>query len=339
MPRLSREERLIALGMIQANRSYSEVARHFGCTRRTISNLVERNAETGSVDDRPRPGRERVTTPEQDRYINLLHLRNRFRSASRTARETPGRNNPRISSSTVRRRLRQRDLRCRRPVRGSILTPIRRRRRLLWTQQRVNWTQRRWNTVLFSDESRFCIDRPDGRERVWRRRGERYANCCIRERDRWGGPSVMVWAGISFHHRTPLVVLEGNLTARRYISDVLEEHAIPFIEQHPNHRIFQHDNARPHSANITSDYLRDQGVSVLPWPAFSPDLSPIEHLWDQLGRRVCERETPPRTRQELINELRVECDRIQQRNIQTLIMSMRRRCQETITARGGHTRY
>ena len=62
MPRLSREERLIALGMIQANMNYSQVARHFGCSRTAIRNLVERHAETGSVDDRPRPGRERVTT-------------------------------------------------------------------------------------------------------------------------------------------------------------------------------------------------------------------------------------------------------------------------------------
>ena len=143
MPRLSREERLIALGMIQANMNYSQVARHFGCSRTAMRNLVERHTETGSVDDRPRPGRERVTTPEQDRYIRLLHLRNRFRPASRTARETPGRHNPRISSPTVRRRLRERALRCRRPVRGNILTPIRRRRRLLWTPQRVNWVQRR----------------------------------------------------------------------------------------------------------------------------------------------------------------------------------------------------
>ena len=72
MPRLSREERLIALGMIQTNNNYSEVARHFGYTRRIIRNLVERNAETGSIDDRLRPGKERVTTSEQDRYINLI---------------------------------------------------------------------------------------------------------------------------------------------------------------------------------------------------------------------------------------------------------------------------
>ena len=88
----------------------------------------------------------------------------------------------------------------------------------------------------------------------------------------------MVWPGLSFYHSMPLVVLEGNLTARRYISDVLEEHATPFIEQHPNLRIFQHDNARPHSANITSDYLHAEVASVLPWKAFSPDLGPIEHL-------------------------------------------------------------
>ena len=72
MPRLSRKERLIALGMIQANMNYSQVARHFGCSRTAIRNLVERHAETGSVDDRPRPGRERVTTPEQDRCTVIL---------------------------------------------------------------------------------------------------------------------------------------------------------------------------------------------------------------------------------------------------------------------------
>ncbi len=131
MPRLSRDERLRALGMVDGHMTYSAVAQIFGCTRRTIMNLVQRHEQTGTVDDRPRPGAERVTTPEQDRYIRLQHLRNRFRTATQTAQETAGIHNPRISVSTVSRRLYDARLRSRRPVRGNMLTPVRRQRRLM----------------------------------------------------------------------------------------------------------------------------------------------------------------------------------------------------------------
>ena len=124
MPRLSREQHLWALGMVEAGSSYSDIARHMGCSQPTIRNLVECQNTTGSPDDRLRPGRERVTTPNQDRYIRLQHLQDRFRCASRTARETPGRNNPRISSPTVRRRLREVNLQARRPFRTNILTMV-----------------------------------------------------------------------------------------------------------------------------------------------------------------------------------------------------------------------
>ena len=61
------------------------------------------------------------------------------------------------------------------------------------------------------------------------------------------------------------------------------------IYQQHNVGIFQHDNARPHTARHTQNSLRIQNVNVLRWPARSPDLSSIEHLWDQLGRQVRER--------------------------------------------------
>lgn len=59
------------------------------------------------------------------------------------------------------------------------------------------WTGISRSCVLFSDESRFCVSTNDRRQRVWRARGERFAECAIVEHDRFGGPSVMVWAGIS----------------------------------------------------------------------------------------------------------------------------------------------
>ena len=174
-----------------------------------------RYAQTGTVNDRPRSGRPRVTTHTEDRYIVLQHLRDRFLPASVTAAETEGLHHHRISDDTARRRLRDAGLVARRPFKGPVLTSLHRRKRLRWCQHYHRWTQQQWSQVLFSDESRFCVSFADGRQRTWRRRGERYAPCCITEFDRMGGPSVMVWAGISAQFTTPLVVIEGYLTSAR----------------------------------------------------------------------------------------------------------------------------
>ena len=220
-----------------------------------------------------------------------------------------------------------------------MLTPIRRRNRYDWCRQHLRWTQRQWQSVMFTDESRFCIDMNDGRAKVWRRQGERYTDCCVREYSRWGGGSVMVWGGISWRYRTLLVVIEGNLTSRWYIDEVLEPVLVPFLQNHADVTLYQQDNARPHSARLITDFLGQNNVQVLPWPAFSPDLSPIKHLWDQLGRRVFNSRHNVHNRQQLIQTLNREWEAIPQYKIQRLIRSMRRRCKATIDVNGGHTRY
>ena len=116
MRRLGNDERHRAMGMLDGGMSFRQVARHFGCSPSTIIILLQRHRETGSVNDRPRSGRERVTTPDQDRYIVLQHLCDRFLTASEMAAATPGRHQPRISGNTVWRRLYESDLRARRPA-------------------------------------------------------------------------------------------------------------------------------------------------------------------------------------------------------------------------------
>ena len=85
--------------------------------------------------------------------------------------------------------------------------------------------------------------------------------------------------------------------------------------------------------------MSQNNIHVLPWPALSSNLSPIEHLWDELGRRVRHRKNPPETLQELRDALVYEGNNIPQACIQRLIDSMRRRCDAVVVARGGHTRY
>ena len=331
MPRLTQDERNQAMGMLQAGMQVRHIAAALNCVPSTIRRLQQRYEETGSVQDRPRDGRPHATTVAQDRQLVRRHLQNRFTPATQTATQL------RVSSRTVRRRLATAGLVARRPFIGPILTPRHCLQRLTWAQEHVRWTAAKWRSVLFTDESRFCLHQADGRLRVWRRQGERMAPDCVLQADSWCARSIMVWGGISRDHRTPLHVFESRITAAVYQEDVLQNIVVPFLRNHRHLAVLQQDNATPHSARRTQDYLRQEHVTTLPCPSLSPDLSPIEHLWDQLGRRVTGHN--PRTCDQLQAAILQEWDNIPQTRITRLVGSMRSRCNAIIAARGGHTRY
>ena len=141
----------------------------------------------------------------------------------------------------------------------------------------------RWSGILFSDESRFSLSFNDGRTRVRRRSGERFIGATITEHERHGGGSVLVWGGIRLNNRTPLYVIEGNLTAQRYRDEILQPIVLPALKEMELTDLFQDDNARHHRGRIVNEFMRQHDIERLPWPANSPDLAPIEHIWDKLA--------------------------------------------------------
>ncbi|ROL54157.1 Transposable element Tc1 transposase [Anabarilius grahami] len=196
MPRVPAHLRERALGMLQGGRRTADVAKAINCHVRTVRRLRQRYRETGRTADHPRSGRPRVTTPAQDRYIRISHLRDRYRMATTTARVTPGTHNPSISAQTVRNRLREAGLRACRPVVRQVLTRHHQQQLRLWAQTHLRWTRQEWQKVLFTDESLFCLIRRDGRIRVYRRRNERYTEACA---------LVEEWGNISQQELTNLV--------------------------------------------------------------------------------------------------------------------------------------
>lgn len=328
------------MALVDDGRSQRYVSRSLGIPETTVRRVVQRYRETGRYTRRPGSGRPRATSSREDRFVVLQTLRNRTQTAVETAARIRRAMDVDISARTVRRRLAEMSLHSRARVTAPQLTPAHRVARLQFAREHENWTEADWAHVMFSDESRFALHSSDGRIRVWRRRGERYAACNTAEMVPFGGGSVMVWGGITLDARTELHVFQRpSMNARVYITEVLEQYVMPFAPFIGEEFLLMHDNARPHVANEVQVYLNEIGVRTLRWPARSPDLNPIEHIWDELGVNIRRRLNPPLCLQELRAVLTEEWERIPQEHVANLIRSMTRRLQAVIQARGGNTRY
>ncbi|GFX23447.1 transposable element Tcb2 transposase [Trichonephila clavipes] len=157
---------------------------------------------------------------------------------------------------------------------------------------------------------------------------------------RFGGGGVLVYGGISIDGRTDLYIIrDGPLTARRYRDAILRPIEVPYATAIGDDFILMDDNSRPHRANLVEDSLFEEGIVRMEWRACFPDMNPIEHVWDALGRRVAGRQPSPQTLQELEKALLEEWDRIPQLVINSLIDSIPQRCSTLLAVRGNHTPY
>lgn len=327
------------VALLESGLSVRNVANQLNISKSTVSRLFKRYRETNSFNRRPGSGRTRKTTARDDRFIMMTSLRNRHISAVGVQHELQRTRDVAVSEWTVRRRLKEKNLTPKRAATGPRLTPHHRQARLDFALQHVNWTHEQWSHVLFTDESRACLYVNDRRERVYRRPGEPGAQCCIKETVAFGGGSCMFWGGITSEVKSDIVFincgLEGeSLMTERYKEKVLEDQVIPFAAFYGEEFVLMHDNARPHKAIIVTSYLEDVGIDTLVWPANSPDLNPIEHLWDMLKRKVRARNPSPVTTVELKMALREEWDNLPQDVGKNLIFSMKNRLEAVIRARG-----
>ncbi|GFV43359.1 transposable element Tcb2 transposase [Trichonephila clavipes] len=140
----------------------------------------------------------------------------------------------------------------------------------------------------------LCARRP-----MWDR-GSRNNPAFVHENVRFWGGGVLAYGGISIDGRTDLYIIrDGPLTARRYRDEILRPIVVSYASAIGDYYILMDDNCRPHRVNLVEDFLFEEGIVRMEWPACSPDMNPIEQVWDALGRRVADRQPPPKTLQEL----------------------------------------
>ena len=136
-----------------------------------------------------------------------------------------------------------------------------------------------FHCVVFSDEKSFCLDHTSNI--VWIEDGEPIPTRQISSTH----TRIMVWAGVWYNGKTELAIVEGSINHKKYI-EVLGEYLLPSMPT-SNQFLFQQDNARVHTVNAVYKWLKEHAVRVLyPWPAYSPDFNPIEHVWSWMSQYV-----------------------------------------------------
>ncbi|GFW80954.1 transposable element Tcb2 transposase [Trichonephila clavipes] len=195
-----------------------------------------------------------------------------------------------------------------------------------------------WHKVVFANESCFNLWDHEGHICVRRYTGGRCLPEWVIKRRSGLTPGVMVRGVISYHGRSLLLRVEGYLNSNRYVREVLQPEVIPFLRGIPG-AIFQQDNARPHVAKTVRDFCSAQHMQLLPWPAYSPDMSPIEHVWDLVGRRLAWDQRPAASKDELLLHIQAIWNSLPQADIQNLFNTMLRLTEALIAVRGGYTKY
>ena len=205
--------------------------------------------------------------------------------------------------------------------------------RLKWASDFVSSSDDLWSRIFFSDEKKWNLDGRDGLKS--------YLHCLRRQPKtafsrQNGGGSVMVWGAFCANGTTDLVFLEGNQKAEDYI-DTLSHHLLPVAFGHFGSKaLFQQDNASIHTAKSTVRFLDEVGMPLIPWPAISPDLNPIENIWGKLTQEVYPCGKQYNSIEDLKTAILSAWAKLYRQYLQKLVSGMKERCIKVLRNGGGH---
>lgn len=321
--------------MLENGWSIRRVAQELNVGKNTILRIKQRWVNEARLTRNVGSGRTKMTTADNDAAL-INYLRdNPFSTAVAAKEETafPA------SHRTALRRIKNSNLRNYSAARKGFLTQVHQQRRLEFAEEYVNMDNNFWENVIFSDEKIFqsCHN---SRVRLYRpRNSNRYSQEYVQQIKRSGRFSVNVWAWISVQGPGICWRIDERFTGNIYRT-ILDNVMLPSVTQiFDADFIFQQDNSPIHTSHVVTEWLEENRVRVLPWPANSADMNPIENVWSNMVKKNYNANFRPQNSEELWQAIENCWEEITPEYTQNLIYSMPRRLQSIIDQNGSFTKY
>jgi transposase len=324
--------------------SISDIAAFTNTSRWTVYRALKNYKERGSHNDAPRCGRPSKVNERAARHIKLTLERNRHQSLTDITSFVNNSISPPISTKTVKRFLYDTlDMHGCIAAKKPFLKKVHKQARCKWAAAYRGWSEEDWHHVIWTDEASVEIGHDSRRALVWRRPGERYDEKCILPTFKSGRQSLMIWGCMAYGRLGPLVrIPKEERTGADYVKLVLGGPLWDFYSGLYEERgmvAVMEDGAPTHRSKAAKDFRATHQLEVLPHPAQSPDLNPIEHVWRRLKVRINQRPIIPKDVEEMWVALQEEWGKIEVEFINQLANSMPECVEAVRKVRGGHTKY
>jgi transposase len=326
------------LGLAQEGLSIRALARRAGVSKSTVSRaLQKRPTEHPCVKN----GRPALLSESTKRYIIRLITYGAFDTATQVQRHLKDTGNATVSVDTVRRVLKNAGFKAGRKRKVPLLRPHNCKARLAWAKKHAAWTVEQWRKAIWSDKTKLNLFGSDGLKWCWKSRGRPLEGRILDQRIKYGGGGIMLWGCMTFRGVGYATRICSTMDAELYgtiIEDELER-TIRYYGLKKADVFFQQDNDSKHTAKSTIELLKRRHWSVLEWPAYSPDMNPIENLWAHVKQQLALDPEVITSKDTLFAKFERIWETIDLSYVQRLIDSMPQRVEALLKARGGHTRY
>jgi hypothetical protein len=316
--------------------TFRELGKKYLLTPAGAMKIVKKFQQDSMVVNRKRPGRKSKFTSRECNMIRKQVKKDGFVTRRELQSDFKSQFNKDISFRTISRELHKDGLKGRIAKQKPYISEKNRKARLNFANEHINKPIEFWHKIMWSDESKFELM---GKRKKWvfRKDNDAFRLNNLQPTVKHSA-SVMVWGCFGRGKVGNLHFISGKMDRFVY-KDILEKNLSESKKKIGLGRwwTFQQDNDPKHTSKFVKDYLNEKNIKTLQWPSQSPDLNPIEHLWDILDRKV-----PPAQRKNIpaFKEALLEAwDSIPTEEMLNLVESMPRRLKAVLQAKGGPTKY